>query len=301
MNDTGESEGQRYVSTLRRELRSLPEGQRRMVIEGVEEHIGDALAEGREIGEVLAGLGSPRDAAAAYARELGGAAGPDPRLRARRVLTGAAVTAAVVTAVGSLAVPLFGPEGAGEIASTIVLLVLPIALAAMPMAFPRRSDAAGIVSAAAMTALMVAAGLCGAAMPGLADASFVLLPAWFAICVAAVVPLAMRLSARTRSALRVVGAVLVGLPALLPMMGALSGAVMVDAALLIWLVVGLGVGLLYAWRRWVVSAAIAVVGAVLMIGALIDPTMLFLAFWVVGGWLLALGAAAAAATPRRRR
>ncbi|MGO1411570.1 DUF1700 domain-containing protein [Microbacterium sp.] len=294
---------ERYLEKLHAQLAALPDGQRRVIVEGVEEHIADALAEGRDIDEVLTGLGSPDQVAAQYGEELGARVGPDPSRRATRLLSAtAALTAIVATGASPLLLGFDGFASAIDIASSIAMFVVPVVLAALPLVLPRASGyvvaALGAVAVTAL-ALLALVGMLPDASP--LSQAYLLLPVGFAMCATAIVPPVTRLSPRWRTGSRMIGAVLTMIPAVLPLMGTLSGAVEMTWVPLVSAAVGLVMGVLYAWGHRAVCIVLATLGAVVLIAALIDLGMMFLAFWVVGGWWLALGMGGFAALSSRAR
>lgn len=303
MTDSRQLTPVRYLARLEAELAALPDAQRRVVVEGVAEHIEEALADGRDIDQVLAGLGSPDEVAAAYGEQLGARVGPDPSRRATRILSVAAMLIAIVAAAASpVLLPFAGFASAGDIALVIAMFVGPVALAALPLLLPRRSGyvAAALGAAAVMVvAVLALVGLLPGGTP-LNDA-YLLLPVGFVMCATAIVPPVTRLAPGWSRAARVVGAGLAAVPGMLPLMGALSGAVEVTWVPLVCAGVGLAMGLLYAWGRRAVYIVLAALGTVVIALTLIQQGLLFLAFWVVGGWWFALGASGFAAVPPRAK
>lgn len=301
MNSTDETRARDYAAALRRELGALPDEQSRLIVEGVEEHIADALAEGRPIDDVLAGLGEPREAAAAHAEALGVTAGPDPSRYARRVLGVAG--AAVAVPMAAIAPLVYFPTPsttALDVAAVIAVLVLPIPMLLAP-AFLRRRAASILawVSAAILLAIPVA-WFCGAFDDSaVGSIAWLLFPTALVAWAAAIVPPATRWSPGRRRALRIAGGVLAGLPGILPLMAALSGTVASGWAITGYTALGLGLGVLVAWGRRIVYLVLAGLGlGVVVFG--FGGGLLVMAFLLVGGLWVAVGASGLAVRPWRR-
>lgn len=102
--NTTDPEVREYLAELRRALATGPLGERELVVDGVRQHIDDALASGVPVQQVLEDLGDPLVIAAA----AGGpapAASPVPGFLERR---SGSVLVALLIAFGGLVVPVAG-------------------------------------------------------------------------------------------------------------------------------------------------------------------------------------------------
>lgn len=289
-----------FLRKLTRELSILPGDQRRPVIEDVEAHLADARAAGRPIEEALAGLGTPREVAERYADELGLDKRPDPFRRAVIALGVAAIGVGILTAV-------LVPLSAGELARTtgwgpmILALVVPVALAALPLLLPRIAGIIASVASAVLMTVVVAVGLqvyARAVSPW--GEAILYVPMVVVLWTAVIVPVLARsrVGSAGRAFLRMVGAIAVVLPVGLAVLGAMSGAVNIAAPGVAACVVVVVLGVLFAVGLRAAYVAVAVLGCVGLVWTLFEPGLLFLAIWTFGGVWLSVGVGALAGTRR---
>lgn len=275
----------RFLAQLDRELGALPDGQRSEILDDVESHINDALDEGRDIDEILAGLGTPREAAkayvdelGAYAAETGGRRSADPVQRTRSWLARAALAVGLLT---TALTPVLAPGviDALGLGGGVMVFATPAVIGALPIVLPHKWMAMTALAMAIISSVTVVAGL-------FTSGNLVMLTALAAVLWALVIaPAAVRSRGSARVALRIVGGILVGAPGL----GAFGSAVDITlwGALIGVAVIALGVlvacGLRFSY--WLVLA----LGVVVAIWSLFDAGMLMWAFWTIGGLWIALG------------
>ncbi|MFT4218481.1 MAG: hypothetical protein QM619_15035 [Micropruina sp.] len=311
MNKTEHELIARYLLELERRLAPLPADQRAAICDDVRAHLEDAAEAGRPIAEVIAALGPAHVVAAEYLREFGIAADELPGRRTQtRLLLAAAVVGAVTAVFTAFLFPVFasrttvtGEDGsvvetadealtvaqfAGPVAA--LLLLIPASVAAAPLLVSRRHrDRVGLVAAASVTLFALVSG---------ATVGFFFVPLVLVQWAAVLVPRALSrgFDLRSRPLWRVVLAVVLALPGVLLTAGMLSGAVAAD-----WGGAGLGAvvlavaGLVAAGLR-PAFIVVAVLGALGMIGTVVDPGLLLAATWLLGGLWLVLGLTGAALT-----
>jgi len=293
MNNTQERQAGRYLSQLDGELGMLPAAQRAEIVDDVESHITDSLERGRDIDEVLAGLGTPREVAKTYADELDVPPAVGPALRAERWLSVATVGVGVIVSALML---FFEPglvAGAG-LGGAVVVIALPVLLGAMPLVVPRPWGSIGPPLAVVLATVIVAAGFFWW------ENLVMLAPLMFVLWAAAVVPLITR-SRRTgaRLALRIVGGAAVALPGLALVGGAVTGALEGGVLVVLPGVALVAVGALFAFGLRTAYAIVAGAGVVMLVASMFGPGMLFWGFWSAAGLWIALGVGALAGTRRR--
>ncbi|MGY4681235.1 DUF1700 domain-containing protein [Micromonospora aurantiaca (nom. illeg.)] len=300
MSDDGLPEAaETYLRALDAELSDFPPDAAHEIVADVRAHIADALDGGRDIAEILAGLGGP-DTVAGQAREELGLPVQDGAERAARTLSVVALAAGVLIAVCvsfllPSAVPV-DPLGADSGEQGVVrrfgpgialLTLLPALLVAAPLVLPGRVR--GAARFAAATVLTVAA--CAAGEIGLYYVPLALV-AW----AAATVPWAVRRGAGGRWWRYLTGG-FVALPGVLVAVASAGGSVgvgWVGAAL--WIAGPLAAGALCAYGIRAGYAVTALAGALVMILAMAERGFLFAAFWLFGGLYLAIGAGGYAAS-----
>lgn len=300
MSDDGLPEAaETYLRALDAELSDFPPDAAHEIVADVRAHIADALDGGRDIAEILAGLGGP-DTVAGQAREELGLPVQDGAERAARTLSVVAPAAGVLIAVCvsfllPSAVPV-DPLGADSGEQGVVrrfgpgiamLTLLPALLVAAPLVLPGRVR--GAARFAAATVLAVAA--CAAGEIGLYYVPLALV-AW----AAATVPWAVRRGAGGRWWRYLTGG-FVALPGVLVAVASAGGSVgvgWVGAAL--WIAGPLAAGALCAYGIRAGYAVTALAGALVMILSMAERGFLFAAFWLFGGLYLAIGACGYAAS-----
>lgn len=303
MNTGSNQQVAQYAAHLANELAALPAEQRTLVVEGVEEHIWEALDEGRDLDEVLAALGTPREAAAEFGRDLGVPSPLEAARRARRALSIFAVAVGVLTAVS---IPVFpGDLGAAGLGVTTLGSLVPVVLAALPLVLPHRAGGVMTLATAVLVTLVAVFGSVGVLSDvyALMQTEF-LLPLAFALWAAAIVPAVVgsTMGSKGRTALRVAGGVLIAAPSAVLLSLDLPGSV--DGSSPVVLAVNLAIlaiGVMFAVGIRVGYALTAVVGLLGLIGILFDPGLLFLLFWAAGGLWLALGVGALVGSRRGLR
>jgi uncharacterized membrane protein len=284
----------RYLAQLDRALGSLPAEQRRTIVDDVESHILDALEGGRDIGEILRGLGSPRDAARAYSAELGSYANetgaPQPADPVRRSQHRLAIAALVVGVLSAAFVPIISGSLLDTlgIGSAVLVFALPVILGALPLILPQNwGGVMAWVSAVATTGLVIF-GLVPASDVG---GDLIMLTALAAVLWAlALAPRAAKSRGAGRLALRIFGGLLIATPGLSLFGPAVD--VTVTSAVIGLAAVALGVLFACGWR--IAYTAVLAGGVALLIGSLFDLGLLTWGFWTVGGVWIALGVAALA-------
>ena len=302
----------RYLRELEAALTGVADAAQQSILDDVRAHLADAEAEGRDIDATLAALGTPEEVARDAREQLGVAAPPpEPAHRAGRMLHGAALALAVVTAVFvTFLLPLYtastetaGP-GAGmeetihrtatlfeEMGIGIGLLpLLPAALVLLPLLLPARARAAaGWTVAALITAFAVIAGFTigGFYLPlALLLWGAMLVPGW----------IRRGRNRITGRIWRVAGALGMALPAAFAFSGLATGTFQ-DASTPFWYTafVVLLLSVLFALRLPFVDLVVAVLGVALMLLGVFDGGMLLMALWWAGGLWLVAGLCGAAA------
>lgn len=300
-----------YLQTLGAELADAPASVRTAIVDDVRAHITDALEAGRDLPDVLAGLGSPLSVARESRVELRlpprDSGDEDRAIAAARILSIAAVALAIVTAVFvSFLLPAFTTaDGEGNMSTLtlfqsagpgIALLTLaPAALAVIPLVVPPRvRTGTTLAVAVVMTVFSVISGFTIGGFYA---------PLALLLWAATIVPWRVRrgLDLGREILWRSVAAVALLLPVLLIVPGIASGVIEVSPGVLG--VVGLGIAcavLAFVGRR-LGLLIVATVGGLVMLLAMVSGGMLVLLLWFGGGAYLALGLAAFAATGRRGR
>ena len=299
-----------YLRALGAELSDAPPDTVREIVEDVRAHLTDALGSGRSMDQALAGLGSPQAVAGQARDELALAdRAPDHAERAGRTLRAVAVAVGVLTAVcvsfllPFAALPLglgqAGPDGQSIVQrygpGFAMLTLLPVLIAAAPFVLPARTRrVAGVVGAVVLTAFTVVSGEIG----------LYYFPLVLLLWAAVIVPSAMRRGIG-RVAVRVwrlVATAFVALPAILIASSVATGTVGVDwLGVALWGVGPLVLGALCAFGIRAGYAVTALAGALVMILAMVQPGLLFAAFWLFGGVYLMIGASGFAAMRARHR
>ncbi|MEU8313232.1 hypothetical protein [Micromonospora sp. NPDC048887] len=303
MSDDGLPEAaETYLRALDAELSEVPPGAAGAageIVADVRAHIADALDGGRDIAEILAGLGEPHEVAG-QAREELGLPVQDGAERAARMLSVVAVAAGVLIAVCvSFLLPTtvpVDPLGADSGEQGLVrrfgpgiamLTVLPALLAAAPLVLPDRVRGAARFAGAAVLALFACAS---------GEIGLYYFPLALVAGAAALVPWALRRGAGGRWWHYLTGG-FVAMPGVLVAVASAGGSVgvgWVGAAL--WIAAPLAVGALCAYGMRAGYAVTAVAGALVMTLAMAERGFLFAAFWLFGGLYLAIGASGYAAS-----
>jgi hypothetical protein len=231
----------------------------------------DGQPEAREVNSHAAGQarGEATGAAQASAAQVG------------QTLRLVAAALGVLTAVCVSVLQGYGPVPA-------MLSVIPALIVAAPLALPAKSrGVAGLVSAAVLTVAVPFISAFAQGGFGLYFLPLVLL-AWVAV----LAPLAIRrgISRFAVRSWRLVAAAFVALPGLLVAISAATGTVDIAyVAAAMWIVGPLALGVLCARGNQVGYAVTAVLGALVMILAIVDRGALFAAFWLFGAVYLAIG------------
>ncbi|SNU00562.1 hypothetical protein SAMN06298212_10294 [Ruaniaceae bacterium KH17] len=310
------NEVDRYLQALDAALAKVPLHSRQAIADDVRAHIADALEEGREPGSVLAALGAPEEVARAAREELGEAPGEepivraDPATKAQRLLLWAALAIGVVTAVLiTFLMPMYegistettvdGVEITTTATATLfeemgiavgLIPLLPAALVLLPLLLPERLQRPfGWGVAAAVTVFSVIAGFTIGAF---------YLPMAFVLWAAMLVPVWIRCGRHPRSGLawRVAGALAIALPVVLVLVAALGRTVeLVAVPFGLTAAVVLVVAVLFGMRRPYADVVAAVLGAGMMLAAVLPGDLLMMAFWWTGGLWLTIGLSAIAA------
>ncbi|MEU4426324.1 hypothetical protein AB0F81_37355 [Actinoplanes sp. NPDC024001] len=291
-NDALPGAAEAYLRALGAEL---PEA--REIVEDVRAHITDALAGGRTIDQVLAGLGSPQAVARQAREELAlPEHTPDHAATAGRILRVISVAVAALTAVwvtfllpGTVSNP---PEAGPGLA---ILTLVPALLAALPFALPAGvRGRAGAAVAAAVTALIFVDG----------EIALHYVPLMMMLWAATITPWAMRRE-RGRVAVRLwhlTAAAFVAFPGILVASALGTEKIGISwAGALLWIPGPLILGALCAFGVRAAYAVIAAGGAVVMLMALTGESFLFAAFWWFGALYLMIGAVGHLATPATGR
>ncbi|GIJ27450.1 hypothetical protein Vqi01_26120 [Micromonospora qiuiae] len=288
-----------YLRALGAELSDAPPDTVREIVEDVRAHLTDALGSGRTMDQALAGLGSPQAVAGQARDELalaGGAA--DHAERAGRTLRAVAVAVGVLAAVcvsfllPFAALPLdlaqVGPDGQSIVQrygpGFALLTLLPALIAAAPFALPARARrVAGTVGAVVLTAFTFVSGEIG----------LYYFPLVLLLWAAVIVPSAARrgIGRVAVRAWHLVAAAFVALPAILVGSSIATGTVGVDwVGVALWGVGPLVLGVLCGYGLRAGYAVTALAGALVMILSMVQPGLLFAAFWLFGGLYLTIGA-----------
>ncbi|MFT4220187.1 MAG: hypothetical protein QM611_06685 [Microbacterium sp.] len=293
----------KYVRELDASLTGIPDAARQTILDDVRAHAADAIEAGRDPESVLAALGAPEAVARTAREELGlppaaPAEPADPATRAGRILHGAALALAVVTAVFvTFLLPLYttaqsvqssnGFEQEVYATSTLfeqmgigvgLLPLLPAALVLLPLVLPSRARA---VAGWAVAGLVTAASL----LAGFTIGGFYV-PLALLLWAAMLVPIWMR----GGRVWRIVGAVALLLPAMLAFGGLLTGTLQ-DASVPMWVTffVVVLLAVLFAARVPLIDAVVGVLGVGVMLLGVFDSGMLLLALWWSGGLWLVVG------------
>lgn len=292
---------ERYLRRLGAALHGVPVAARTTILDDIRAHLSDAAADGRDIDDTLAALGSSADLAR-DAREQWGAAASDTSVdvRAGRALHWSALALGVVTAVfmtfliptgveetvtsdgtvTSSTTTLFGQMGLG----IGLLPLLPAALVLLPLLLPERARAtAGWTVAGVVTVAMI---------PASASIGAFYLPLALLLWGAMLVPGWIRRGRNpvTGRIWRVVGALVLVSPAAFTIGGILSGSIGYDGTPF-WItiaVVAIMAGL-FAFRVPLIDPIVAVFGAGLMLLSMVTGGILTLAVWWAGGLWLVIG------------
>lgn len=170
-----------YLRRVRRHLYGIAPNRRREVMADLRAHFADAAELGLPMDEVVSNLGSPDEVAERARVEFGGEMALADA--AWRVLVWVAVTAAVVTAAFVLFLSpgevFSGPIGAPAAGLSAPVLVVPVLISAAPLVFPPRWRT--VATAAAAVALTFACVIAGIAAGGYFAPSALLL--WAALVV----------------------------------------------------------------------------------------------------------------------
>lgn len=298
---------QQYLADLERALRGLPKQTQQAILDDVRAHFADAAEQGRSVEATIAALGSPEQVAAAAREELGlPAETPDVQAtRAGRLLQWSALALGVLTAVfvtfmlprdtASMNHDNPGASLEEQVYTTSTLFselgvaagllpLLPAALALLPLVLRGRAAtlAGWIVPPVVTVACFVVDFTYGAFF----------LPMALLLGAALFVPIWLR-GPRSRAsarAWRIVGGVIIASPAIFLALGTVSGSLM-DAGLAFWIPAFILVvlGVLFALRMPFVDVLIAALGLALMLLAVFDGGMLFIALWWAGGLWLVVG------------
>lgn len=303
-----------YLRQLESALQGVPDAARSTILEDVRLHIDEATDQDRDPAEVLAALG-PADDVAREAREQLGvpdsteatATAPE---RAARMLHLSAVILAVITAVFvSFLLPSFATEelsvSSDATGSTLqtatslfeayglivaLLPLLPAGLGVLPLVLrPRWRRPVALVNAVIMTVFSIIAGF---------SIGGFFIPLSLLLWAAVLVPRWLQRGEPTGPGLawRLVGAVAIVSPAVLTIVGLLTDT-FTDGGAAFWItaLVVFAIGVLFALRIRFVDTIVTVLGAALMLLAVIDAGLLVLAVWLGGGLWLVIGLAAIAA------
>lgn len=290
MNTTHDRAANRFLSRLDRELGALPTAQRNDIIEDVEAHIHDSLDAGRDIDEILASLGAPRDAAKAYSDELGVPSSADPAQRASRWL------AVAILAVGILVPTVMlidqpGPWHEMRRSAALLLFAAPIILGALSLLAPRPWRTIGVAIAALGATAIVAAAMYG--YSNFVMFTPVAMMLWVGVCA----PLVASKGAHTlRVAWRVAGGIAVASPGIALAAGIITGTVMAAPVTVIVGVAILALGAFFGLGYRSVYVIVIVAGIAALISSLFETELLVAAIWSVGGLWIALGVGALAAS-----
>ncbi|WP_449281180.1 DUF1700 domain-containing protein [Leucobacter sp.] len=308
-----------YLRQLETRLEQVPAGPRTAILEDVSAHLDDALEAGRSADEALAALGPveqvaeqfrteldlvapvPPDRAGSAASDRTGPAAQD-RARANRAFVLLGWTSVIVALLTSYAIAMLAPvadpwsggPADGAVAGTAVLCGAAVILSLLPLLVPRRTR---LIAAVTVTVVMTAL----AALAGEGRGLF-LVPLVVTMWAATVVPWRVEhgLDLVRAPLWRIFAGVLIALPALLAVAGVMSGSVALGwpaaAAIALFLLLAV---LFACGLRWAYSAT-AAAGLALLVLALVDAGMLFLAAWWAGGMLLVVGSTGIAASTIRR-
>ena len=296
MNAVQHRSVRRFLAQFDRELGMLPATQRETIVDDVEAHIADALDHGRDVRDVLAGLGTPREVAMTYAAELDVPSSADPARRAARWLAVAAIAVGVLSA-ATIAFSDAGVAGHG-FGTTVLLCALPTLLGGVPLVVPGRWGQGAAAAGAVAATAFVAFGLFSVfdASPSLALFAPLMLVLWAAVIVP---PVAARMGGVARLIARIFASLLIVLPCAAIAIGVASGALGVNAWALVIAAAIVVAGILFALGSRIAYAAVALAGVVVLVTSLFDAGLLFLAVWTFGGLWIAVGTSALAATRRR--
>ncbi|MGO2060592.1 DUF1700 domain-containing protein [Microbacterium gubbeenense] len=290
MNATQERRAERYLAQLDRELGILPAVQRAEIIDDVESHILDSLERGRDIDQILAGLGTPREAAKNYADELDVQPATDPEHRAERWLSIATVGVGVIVSALMLFIEPELASGLG-LGGAVLAVAVPVLLGATPLIVPRPWGSIGPVLAAIAATAIVIAGFF------LWGNLVMFTPLMFMLWAAAVVPSATRSRGTgARLALRIIGGVAVALPGIVSVCAVATGTVEPTVYVVLLGTAIVAVGALFACGVRIAYVIVTASGAATLVASMFDPGLLFLGFWSAGGMWFALGIGALAGT-----
>jgi MFS family permease len=302
-------EANHYLRTLERALAYAPAETKAAVLDDVRAHIVDALESGRSIEETLEGLGAAEAFAEQYRDELHIAASDDAAavtgarmLHVAAVLVGVLAGAFVAFLLPSYAGTSVSEQGGDvgvEIAETTVrtlaqeygpgaaaLAMLPAVLALLPLVLPRGLRVpVALANAVLVTGFSIVSGF----TVGVFYAPLALI-----MWVAVIVPWRMTrgLDLATAPIWRVLGAVLIALPALLRAASGLSGATHFGPLAWATFIGTLLLAALFAAGVRVAALVTAVIGLAIMVLTMFTQGMLLVATWWAGGLYLALGLSA---------
>lgn len=301
----------RYLRRLEVALADAPGGARDEILADVRAHATDALAEGRQIDEVINALGSIGEHANQYRAGLGLPATPPTDTRRGSVmLHGAAVVVGVLTACFvAFVAPVFIPMVRGyaryttEAAPTLVanyglgialLAFIPALLAVLPLVLPQRVRMPVAVANAVVVAIL--------AVLSFAVVGMFYVPLAALMWAAVVVPwrVANGLDLAKSPLWRVFGAVLVAAPGLLLISGLLTATAILAPGVVLIVAATIVLALLFALGVRVAYYLIAALGFAVMVLAMLSPGLLTMAFWWAGGLYLAVGLSAVATLRPRR-
>lgn len=294
-----------YLRSVERMLRSIAPANRTAVVDDLRAHFADAEDAGRSVDDTIRGLGTPREIAERAREEFGS---NDSRAdRAWRILQGAAVVVAII--IGVVVAFIMPSYSTSEGTQTLteanglwvaLIALVPALVALVPMAVPAR---ARVLTASVAGVLLTAMALIG----GFTIGGFFLptvLASWAALIVWA------RLRGRGFGiGWRIAGGMLTALPVLaflLPVFGGMPGRYAdpgSDLQLSAWawpflaavLVLAVLIAIGYRAAGWV----LAVIGAVLVLWALVSGGLLTLLVIWLGGWWLTIGLAHAVTATKR--
>ncbi|HIT75843.1 MAG TPA: hypothetical protein IAA98_09675 [Candidatus Avipropionibacterium avicola] len=283
-----------WLTEVERGLGDADEADRREVVDGFRAHLGDALAEGREVDDVLTSLGSSRTVIAQTRQELGLGERRDPAATASRILALATVGLSLLTTIVMILIAPARSVRDGEVVWTLLtqgmdpwttfVCILPTVAASLLVLASRTSSAAVRTG----VTLGVAVALSAWVLLAMASVGWFWMPTALTAWLCLVVPWRMR-SARHPS--RGIGWVVAAvLPAVCVLTAVATGTVQLGGpGSLLPLLVPLVAALCLSIRSRLTSGLVIIAGLAVMTIGVVSADLLMLGFWVVGGCYVALG------------
>lgn len=285
-----------YLRDVGKRLQTLTPEQREAVLDDVRAHFTEAADAGRSPEEAAKSLGDPAQFTARVRNELGVDPGRTDRIW--RVLQWLATGLAVFTAMfvtflwsdDSLPMPnsQFAVHGFG----ITLFYLIPALIAAIPLLVPVRVR---MITTAAVAIVLTVVSF---TIFGLADLTF-FLPSAMLAWAAFVTPIIAR-NGRPAIGWRVAGGALTALPAVLGLVGMLTGSFDMDIWPVVITVASFGLGALIALGKPWAGIILVVGGVTLLIDSALNPGYIVLATWWAGGLFLTLGASHTLAHSRPR-